>query len=119
MRVIASFCGVRGNYCYEYRGYFADTAMPSTVTLFSVKIACPGDAAMELVVALDVIAQWNARHALDEKRILLPLGEDLAGDAEHDLLIEFFCGSIVPTEADSAAAEEEIESQLRQGRPAL
>jgi hypothetical protein len=93
--------------------------MPSTVTLYSVKIACPGDAAMELIVARDVIAQWNARHALADKRILLPLGEDLAGDTGHDLLIEFFCGLLVPSEADSAAAEEEIETQLRQGRPAL
>jgi hypothetical protein len=92
--------------------------MPSTVTLYSVKIACPGDAAMELIVARDVIAQWNSRHALEDERVLLPLGEDVAGDAAHDLLIEFF-GSTVPTEADSAAAEEEIETQLRQGRPAL
>ncbi len=67
--------------------------MPSTVTLYSVKIACPGDAAMELVVAREVIAQWNAHHALAEKRVLLPLGEDVAGDAGHDLLLEFFCGS--------------------------
>ncbi len=74
--------------------------MPSTVTLYSVKIACPGDAAMELIVAHTVIAQWNARHALAEKRILLPLGEDLAGDAEHDLLLEFFCGATIPTEAE-------------------
>jgi hypothetical protein len=74
---------------------------------------------MELIVARDVIAQWNAHHALAEKRVLLPLGEDVAGSAEHDLLIEFFCGTTVPTEADAAAAEEEIESQLRHGRPAL
>jgi len=93
--------------------------MPSTVCLFSVKIACPGDAAMELVVAREVIAQWNAHHALTDKRILLPLGEDLAGDAEHDLLLEFFCGASIPTEQEAAAAEEEIESQLRHGRPAL
>jgi hypothetical protein len=93
--------------------------MPSTVTLYSVKIACPGDAAMELIVARDVIAQWNGRHALAQNRILLPLGEDVAGDAEHDLLIEFFCGTAVPSEADSSAAEDEIESQLRHGRPAL
>jgi hypothetical protein len=93
--------------------------MPSTVTLFSVKIACPGDAAMELIVARDVIAQWNAHNALGEKRVLLPLGEDIAGDAEHDLLLEFFCGATIPTEAEAAAAEEEIESQLRHGRPAL
>jgi hypothetical protein len=93
--------------------------MPSTVTLYSVKIACPGDAAMELIVAREVMAQWNARHALAEKRVLLPLGEDVAGDAGHDLLLEFFCGTSIPTEQESAAAEEEIESQLRQGRPAL
>ena len=74
---------------------------------------------MELIVARDVIAQWNAHHALTDKRILLPLGEDFAGDAEHDLLLEFFCGASIPTEAEAAAAEEEIESQLRHGRPAL
>ena len=93
--------------------------MPSAVSLYSVKIACPGDAAMELIVAREVIAQWNSHNALSEKRILLPLGEDLAGDAEHDLLLEFFCGATIPTEAEAAAAEEEIESQLRHGRPAL
>jgi hypothetical protein len=93
--------------------------MPSTVTVYSIKIACPGDAAMELIVARDVIARWNTTHALAGKRILLPLGEDVAGDADHDLLIEFFCGATVPSEANAAAAEEEIESQLRHGRPAL
>jgi hypothetical protein len=74
---------------------------------------------MELIIARDVIAQWNAHHALEEKRILLPLGEDLAGDDEHDLLLEFFCGATLPSEQEAAAAEEEIESQLRHGRPAL
>jgi hypothetical protein len=74
---------------------------------------------MELIVARDVIARWNAAHALSEKRILLPLGEEAAGDAEHDLLLEFFSGADLPEDADVAAAEEEIETQLRHGRPAL
>ncbi len=45
--------------------------------------------------------------------------EDVAGDAEHDLLIEFFCGATILSEAETFAAEEEIETQLRHGRPAL
>jgi hypothetical protein len=93
--------------------------MPSTVTAYSIKIACPGDAAMELIVARDVIARWNSAHAISEKRILLPLGEDAAGEAEHDLLLEFFRGADLPEDAEVAAAEEEIETQLRHGRPAL
>jgi hypothetical protein len=74
---------------------------------------------MELIVARDVISRWNAAHALSEHRVLLPLGEDSAGDAEHDLLLEFFSSADLPEDADVAAAEEEIETQLRHGRPAL
>jgi hypothetical protein len=96
--------------------------MPCTVTAFSVKIAFPGDAAMELIVAREVIGEWNARHALEQRRILLPLGAEGARDSSaSDLLIAFFCNSMgvpgIPGEQEGA--EEEIENQLRAGRPVL
>jgi len=101
--------------------FHPDTAMPCTVTAFSVKIAPPGDGAIEVVIAREVIGEWNARHALEQKRILLPLGEESARDpSQVDLLIAFFCNSLdVPGAPDSEGAEEEIEEQLRAGRPAL
>jgi len=95
--------------------------MPCTVTAFSVKIACPGDAAMESIIAREVIGEWNARHALEQKRILLPVGGEGARDlSESDLLIIFFCDSPgMVDQPSSEGAEEEIENQLRAGRPAL
>ena len=99
-----------------------DTAMPCTVTAFSVKIASPGGAAIELIIAREVIGEWNARNALEQKRILLPL--DAAHDpSEADLLIAFFCNSLdvpgIPGDPAPESAEEEIENQLRAGRPVL
>lgn len=72
---------------------------------------------MELIVAREVIAQWNAHHALQQKRILLPLGEDVAGDENHDLLLEFFCSCVAAAAEDDA--ESDLDRQLRGGRPAL
>jgi hypothetical protein len=93
--------------------------MPCTVTAFSVKIASAGDAAMELFVAREVIGEWNARHALEQKRILLPLGtQDKAGCFPVDVLVDFFIDTPGATgEPDEDVAE--IEKQLAQGRPAL
>jgi hypothetical protein len=95
--------------------------MPSTVTAFSVKIACPGDAAMELTIAREVIAQWNSRHTLKEKRILLPLGVEAASEeASQDLLVEFFSDmSEVPDVALPGEADAEIDRQLEAGKPVL
>jgi len=92
--------------------------MPCTVTAFSITIVSPGDAGIELTIARDVISEWNARHALEQKRILLPV------DGEHaspsDMLIAFFGDSQgLPGDLASDGAEEEIENQLREGRPAL
>jgi len=90
-------------------------AMPSTVSAFSVKIVSPGDAGIELTIARDVIREWNARNALDQKRILLPLDGDEPVNSASDLMIAFFCGK---TETPDAA-ETEIEKHLQSGRPAL
>jgi hypothetical protein len=92
--------------------------MPSTVTAFSVKVAFPGSAAMELIIAREVIARWNSRHALAEKRILLPLEEE-SSSAPHDLLVAFFCNACAGTDGSSGEAEAEIEKQLKGGKPAL
>ena len=95
--------------------------MPCTVTAFSVKIASPGGAGMELIIAREVIGEWNARHALKQKRILLPLdGEGARNSSPGDMLIAFFCDSPgAPGDQASENVEEEIENQLREGRPAL
>jgi hypothetical protein len=95
--------------------------MPCTVTAFSVKIASPGDATMESVMVREVICDWNARHALEDKRILLPLdGEEARKSSSIDLLIAFFCGAAdVSLEQAAEGVEVEIETQLRTGRPAL
>ena len=76
---------------------------------------------MELIIAREVIGEWNARHALEQKRILLPLGgEGVRNPSQVDLLIAFFCDSPGSVgEQASEGAEEEIENQLRAGRPVL
>jgi len=76
---------------------------------------------MESIIAREVIGEWNARHALEQKRILLPVGGEGARDlSESDLLIIFFCDSPgMVDQPSSEGAEEEIENQLRAGRPAL
>ncbi len=76
---------------------------------------------MELIIAREVIGEWNARHALEQKRILLPLDEEGARDPSRvDLLIAFFCDSPgTPGDQASEGAEEEIENQLREGKPVL
>jgi hypothetical protein len=95
--------------------------MPCTVTAFSVKIASPGDGATELIIAREVIGEWNDRHALEQKRVLLPLtGEGARAGCLTDLLVAFFCDS--PGNGDGLAAdasETEIEQQLQAGRPVL
>ena len=123
IRAIAAFCGICEEKCY---GYFGNpvSAMPSTVTAFSVKIVSPGGARMEPVIAREVIGEWNARHGLEQNRILLPLScEGNQPNTSSDLLIVFFLrfpGSPgVPGEPASEAAEEEIDNQLREGRPPL
>jgi len=94
--------------------------MPCTVTAFSVKIAFPGNAAMELIIAREVMAAWNALHALEQKRILLPLDDEHKRSAcATDLLISFFCNSAVGTDSIPGEAEAEIDQQLKGGRPAL
>ncbi len=91
--------------------------MPSKVSAFGVRIASPGDAAMEVVIAREVIVQWNAAHAFAEKRLLLPY--DNQDDAHPcDMLIAFFCGSSGAPIDRTGDTEEEIARQLREHRPA-
>jgi hypothetical protein len=90
--------------------------MPSQVTAFSVKIAFPGSTAMELIIAREVMARWNCRHALKERRILLPLDEESPASS-HDLLVAFFCNA--GSSSPASDAEAEIEEQLEGGKPAL
>jgi hypothetical protein len=92
--------------------------MPCAVTAFAVKIASPGDAGMELDIAREVIYEWNALHALEQKRVLLPLpGGDASG---ADLLIAIFCAAQgTPEKSSSRGIELAIEKQIEAGRPVL
>ncbi len=95
--------------------------MPCAITAFSVKIASPGDGAMEPVIAREVIYEWNAVHSLEEKKVLIPLAGDGVGQSTScDVLIAFFCSSQAslndPAPRD---AEVEIEKQLQAGLPVL
>lgn len=74
---------------------------------------------MELIIAREVIGEWNALHALEQKRILLPLGaQEKAAHAPVDVLVDFFIDTPgATTEVDDDVAE--IEKQLAEGRPAL
>ena len=97
--------------------------MPCTVTAFSIKVAYPANAGMELTIVGEVVGDWNSRHAWEQKRILLLRDGEGDGARDHcpgDMLIAFFCAS-PGTAGDPATdgAEEEIEEQLRAGRPAL
>ena len=97
--------------------------MPCAVTAFTVKIDSPGDAGMESIIAREVIYQWNASHSLEQKRVLIPLGNTGAPankNSSGDLLVAFFCASQgVPDEFSSQAVEGEIEKQIEAGRPVL
>ena len=94
--------------------------MPSAVNAFNVKIASPGDAAMELIVAREVIWDWNSRHALERKQVLLPLYHADHAGLLSDLLIAFFCASAVKSKSPARASiGAEIEQHLQAGRPVL
>jgi hypothetical protein len=81
--------------------------MSSTVALFSVKIASPRDVAMEAAMACDVIREWNAAHALRDRKVLLPLIE--SSPSLCDMLVAF----LHPTPgAPMETMEMEIESYL-------
>lgn len=74
---------------------------------------------MEPFIAREVIYEWNADHALTQKRVLLPLKASTES-AGCDLLIAFFCSSQSnPDDQAAHEAEVEIEKQLSTGRPVL
>jgi len=75
---------------------------------------------MELTIVREVIAQWNASHAWEQKRILLPLdGEGSGACAMGDMLIAFFCGATESSSEQAAAFEAQVEKQVSNGHPAL
>jgi hypothetical protein len=85
--------------------------MSPTATLFSVKIASPRDVAIEAAMACDVLREWNATHALRERRVLLPLTD--SAPATCDMLVAF----LHPTPGEPMATmEQEIESYLAEKR---
>jgi len=90
--------------------------MPCAVTAFSVKIASPGDEGMELVMARQVIDEWNACHSLEQKKVLIPRGQSKTSTGEAssgDLWVAFFCAAHgTPDESFSLALEKRIEAGL-------
>ena len=94
--------------------------MPCAVNAFNVKIASPGDAAMELIIAREVVWEWNALHALQRKQVLLPLYREQHPGSSSDLLVAFFCASAVKSESpERKNIAAEIEQHLQAGRPVL
>ena len=91
--------------------------MPSTVTLFSVKIASPRDVVMEAAMACDVLRNWNAAHALTDKVVLLPLADEKAGSACDVLIAFFYAAQGDPVPVETGAMEHEIEAYLAEKRP--
>jgi hypothetical protein len=85
--------------------------MSSPATLFSVKIASPRDVAMEAAMACDVLREWNAAHALRDRKVLLPLTD--SAPCTCDMLVAF----LHPTPgAPMATMEQEIEAYLAEKR---
>jgi hypothetical protein len=95
--------------------------MACALTAYSVKMVSPGHSAMELIIAREVMGEWNAHHALERKQILLPLeGEGIPARLPADLLVAFFpIFQGTPDEQALRNAGEEIERHLQAGRPAL
>jgi hypothetical protein len=93
--------------------------MPCAVTAFGVKIVSPGNAGMELVIAREMVGEWNSLHAMAEKKVLVPLGAE-GQTLSGDLLIAFFCTSQgAPGGERVQATESEIEKHFRAGAPVL
>jgi hypothetical protein len=94
--------------------------MPTAVNAFNVKIASPGDAAMELIIAREVIWEWNALHALQRKQVFLPLYREEHPGSASDLLVAFFCASAVKSESlERKNIAADIEQHLQAERPVL
>jgi len=95
--------------------------MPCAVNAFNVKIASPGEAAMEMIIAREVIWAWNSEHAMARKQVLLPLScSEAKIDCPSDLLVAFFCASTGTARASAPGnTGKEIEQHLEAGRPVL
>jgi hypothetical protein len=84
---------------------------------------------MEGVIAREVIYEWNAAHAWEQRKALLPThgsSSCSSGSAEHhpdsasDLLVAFFCTSQgAPSDEVAHGTDQEVEQQLKANRPAL
>ena len=98
--------------------------MPRALTAFSVKIASPGEMAIKGAIAREGIYDWNACHSWETGRALLPLQVEGSCPGfpvtETDLLLVFVSTAQgVPSDASARATDEEIERQLKAGRPAV
>ena len=94
--------------------------MPCAVKAFNVKIASPGDAAMEMIIAREVIWEWNSDYAMKRKQVLLPLYREEHAETPSDLLVAFFCASAVKSKSPTRESiGSEIEHHLHAGCPVL
>jgi hypothetical protein len=94
--------------------------MPTAVKAFNVKIASPGEAAMEMIIAREVIWEWNSEHAMERKQVLLPLYREEHTGTLSDLMVAFYCASAVKSKSPTRESiSYEIEHHLQEGAPVL
>jgi hypothetical protein len=110
--------------------------MPYEATVHNVFIASPSDVLAERTIVRDVIYEWNAVHAEDERAILQPIGwethsfPDMGDRAQgiinrqilekSDILVAIFWYRLgTATGVAESGTIEEIENHLKSGRPAM
>jgi hypothetical protein len=110
--------------------------MAYVANVFNVMIASPSDVQLERNIAREVIHEWNAVHSMSTKLILQPVGweshsQPSMGDRPQaiinkqvlscsDLLIAIFWTRLgTPTGQAPSGTVEEIDVDLKQGKPAM
>lgn len=110
--------------------------MGYTANVLNVMIASPSDVTQERFIVRDVIAEWNAIHAMDKRTVLMPIGWEThsvpdTGDRpqaiingqllkDADLLIAMFWTRLgSPTGAAPSGTVEEIEKHIATGKSAM
>jgi len=75
---------------------------------------------MEMIIAREVIWEWNSDHAMERKQVLLPLYREEHAGTPSDLMVAFFCASAVKSKSPTRESiSTEIEQHLKAGIPVL
>lgn len=88
--------------------------MSYAVQAFNVRIASPGNEAIEAIIAREVLWDWNAHHTMERKQVLLPVCRP---DDSCDFMVALFCPSMSAAMRETTGAE--IERRLKAGCPVL